>query len=157
MTARLLGMWPQQLEVLLEFIPLPKIEFAYGNKSAGAAYQRAQLHESRRGVKQDYLTDDDRQRLRDAARERAPKHKAFGVTGTFPELVARFAVVSKNAVIRRMKLHDMDLERALTVPRMDQNYATSRKENHPWRKAEAASYQVYMDRRAASQSRQTSY
>lgn len=31
MTARLLGMWPQQLDVLLEFLPLPKVEFVPGS------------------------------------------------------------------------------------------------------------------------------
>lgn len=156
MTARLLGMWPQQLDVLLEFLPLPKVEFVPGSQSAGAAYQRAGLHESRRGVKQDYLTDADRQRLREQMRERAPKHTAFGVTGTLPELIDRFAVVSRNSVLRRMKLHSMDLEKALTAPRADWDYRLSRKENHPWRKADEFSYQLHMDRQAARQSQQAS-
>ncbi|NNA39240.1 hypothetical protein [Pseudomonas lundensis] len=154
MTARLLGMWPQQLDVLLEFLPMPKVEFVPGSQSAGAAYQRAGLHESRRGVKQDYLTDADRQRLRDRTREMAPKHTAFGVTGTIPELVARFGVVSLNSVRRRMKLRQMKLEQALTAPRADRDYALSRKDNHPWRKADEFSYQLHMDRQAARQSQQ---
>ena len=156
MTASLLGMWPQQLDVLIEFLPLPKIEFAPGSQSAGAALQRSQLHASRRGVKQDYLTDADRQRLRERMRERAPKHTAFGVTGTLPELIDRFAVVSRRSVLRRVKLLGLDLEKALTMPRTDRIYALSRKENHPWRKAEELSYQLHIDRQAARQSQQAS-
>lgn len=156
MTAHLLGMWPQQLDALLEHLPLPEVEFVRGSQSAGAAHQRAQLHEARRGVKQDYLTDIDRQRLRNQMRELAPKYTAFGVTGTLPELTARFGVVSHNSVVRRMKRHGLDLEKALTMPRTDREYALSRKDDHPWRKAEEAGYRLHMDRQAARQAQQAS-
>ncbi|MCM8743597.1 hypothetical protein [Pseudomonas koreensis] len=147
-TAQLMGFWPSAFPGYLEALGLGDINWCDSHQSLMAQQQRRDLHESRRGAKQDYLTDADRQRLRDRMRAFAPQYTAFGVTGTLPELVEKFAVVSKNSVARRIN-HGMSLEEALTTPRTDIAFRASRKpDNHPWRQFEKRSVAAHRDRLA---------
>lgn len=75
-------------------------------------------------------------------------YTAFGMQASLKELVAKFSVLSRSAVIERMS-RGMTPEQALTLPAQDLIVARSRKTNHPWRRAESSSYKAHIARASA--------
>lgn len=148
-TAQLLGFWPAVFGDYLTLLGLDDIEWVAGTRSLLAMQARRESGITRSGRTQDYLTDEDRERLRQQMRNRAPKYKAFGVEGTFPELVDRFSVVSKRSVLMRLK-RGMSLEAALTQPRQDQIIARQPKTNHIWKRLSEMDFRNREAQRAES-------
>lgn len=132
-TAELVGVWPASFGDYLECVGLGDLEFVNGYRSISANEGKQRSGLTRTGVPQTYLTEEDRQVIRQRNLDRAPKYTAFGVTGTLNQLAAQFGVVSKEAVRLRVK-GGMSMEDALKTPRSD-FVAKPRKnpDSHPWR------------------------
>lgn len=131
-TAELVGVWPASFSDYLECVGLSDVEFVNGKRSVSANEGRHRSGLTRTGVPQTYLTEADRQVIRQRNLDRAPKYTAFGVTGTLNQLTDQFGVVSKEAVRLRVK-GGMPIEEALKTPRSD-FVAKPRKNpsSHPW-------------------------
>ncbi len=145
-TAELLGFWPSVFPEYLEVLGLSEVEWVSGHKSKSAQEARHRSGQTRKGVPQLYLTDENREVLRNRIVERSPKYSAFGVTGTLSELTKTFSSVSKNTVQRRIKI-GMGIEEALKAPRGDiANRLRKRPDHHPWRVADRISYGNFVER-----------
>lgn len=72
-------------------------------------------------------------------------YTAFGVAAPLSVLVSKFGVVTREAVTARMS-RGMEPEMALTFPAQHLVIAHSRKDNHPWKRADNASFERFAAR-----------
>lgn len=73
------------------------------------------------------------------------RYTAFGMTAPLSVLVSKFGVVTREAVTKRMS-RGMEPEAALTLPPQHLVAAYGRKDNHPWKHADEASFKRFYEK-----------